>query len=125
MAIGRQFSCLSKAAEEMAQAFGIILLLALARLIGTLCCSFDAQSQWLLLTSHLACLLSVPNLALILLLDPESRASNKRKYRIPKNLLGTLLITLQDLLNLRCFFSVGTLNMRTKKIQPKNLLISN
>lgn len=62
---------------KMAQAFGIISLLALAGLIGTLCCSFDAQSRWLLLTSHLVCLLSVPNLALILLLDPESRASNK------------------------------------------------
>ena len=75
---GRQFSCLSAAAENGSSVWNyFITTFSGTYRASNLCCSFDAQSRWLLLTSHLACLLSVPNLALILLLDPESRASNK------------------------------------------------
>ena len=42
------------------------------------------------MASRIPCLLSIPNLAPILLYNPESRPSNKANPRIPKNPLGTL-----------------------------------
>ena len=75
---GRQFSCLSEAAKNGSSVWDyFITSFSGTYRASTPRRSFDAQSRWLLLTSHLARSLSVPNLTLILLLDPESRASNK------------------------------------------------
>ena len=52
----RQFSCLSEAAENGSSVWDyFITSFSGTYRASTLCCSFDAQSRWLLLTSHLAC----------------------------------------------------------------------
>ena len=82
--------------QKMAQAYGIISLLALAGLIGL--------ALFVVLSTHNPDgYFWHPTLRVHFAFRSRIPSFKQRKSRIPKNLLGTLFITLQDLHNLRCF----------------------